>query len=111
MANQYNRFTDPLADSGSGSNSILNGAQTSIDFGATPVYDATFTVTDSLVTASTQIVLQQDGSAATGKDADENQMDQLLLIPTASDGSFTIYAKAYDGSYLAGAFNINYRRA
>ena len=86
-------------------------SQTEIDFGATPVSDATFTITDAAISAAMKMMCSQSYDTPTGKDQDENEMDQLLLIPSAGTGQFTLYAKAVDGSYLADKFKVNYTYA
>ena len=47
--------------------------------------------------------------APTDKDLDEIEMDALFIIcGQAEAGSFKIFIKAIDGSYLADKFKINY---
>lgn len=82
--------------------------QTEIDFGATPVADGTFTITDANVTASSKILCSLSYDAPTSKDQDEIEMDDLVLNAAAGSGQFTLYARAIDGSYLADKFKINY---
>ena len=79
-----------------------------IDFGTTPVENATFTVTDASIGAGSYIVVQQSGEAATSKDADENEMDTLEFKVITSAGSMDVFVTATDGSYLADKFKINY---
>jgi len=91
---------------GSGSFTVT---ETEIDFGTTPVSEASFVITDALVTSSAMKILTSVSYAApTGKDQDELEMDDLQLRAVAGTGNFTLYVKSADGSYLADKFKINY---
>lgn len=83
--------------------------ETEIDFGATPVSEASFVIVDAGVTSSAMKILTSVSYAApTGKDQDELEMDDLQLRAVAGTGDFTLYVRAADGSYLADKFRINY---
>lgn len=82
--------------------------QTEIDFGSTPVESSTFTVTDSAVSATSQIIAQVAYEAPTGKDLDEIEMDSLSIRCAPGSGQFTMFITSTDGSYLSGTFKINY---
>jgi len=82
--------------------------QTEVDFGATPVSNATFTVTDSNVSATSQLIAQVAWEAPTGKEVDEIEMDDLQIRCKPAAGSFDMYIETADGSYLADKFKINY---
>lgn len=79
-----------------------------VDFGTTPVANATFTVTDGMVNAGSHIVAQVAWEAPNNKDIDEIEMDDVQLRCQPGAGTFTIFAQAADGSYLADRFKINY---
>lgn len=83
-------------------------AQTEIDFGATPLAESTFTIIDANVSPSSLITAQLAYEAPTGKDLDELEMDQLYMIAGPDSGQFSLFVRTLDGSYLAGAFKINY---
>jgi len=68
-----------------------------IDFGTTPVYDATFTVTDATVTALTEVAVVQSGATATGRAAGDALFDAITYAAVPAAGSFTLYALAYPG--------------
>jgi hypothetical protein len=68
-----------------------------IDFGTLPRSDGVFNVTDAAVTPSTQILAYQSGAAATGKDADDNELDAISVRAVAKSGAFTVYADALTG--------------
>jgi hypothetical protein len=87
--------------------SSTNIKQTEIDFGTTPVAEASFTVTDADVSATNQLIGSVAYEAPTGKDLDELDMDGLDLKFAPGIGEFTIYARGMDG-YVADKFKINY---
>lgn len=82
-------------------------SQTEIDFGATPVAEASFVITDAAVSAGSKLVGNVAYVAPTGKDLDELDMDGLDLKFSPGAGSFTLYARGQDG-YVADKFKINY---
>ncbi len=81
--------------------------QTEIDFGTTPVAEASFTISDGDVTVYSRLSGAISYEAATGKDQDENDMDAIDLLFAPGDKSFTLYAKGRDG-YVADKFKVNY---
>lgn len=91
---------------------VVSGAtgatETEIDFGATPVSEALFTITDGTITAAKKIMCTVSYAAPTGKDQDELEMDDLQLRAVAGTGNFALYVRAADGSYLADKFKIYY---
>jgi len=83
--------------------------QTEVDFGATPVADGTFTITNGAVSASSKILASVAYDAPTGKDLDEIEMDNLnIRVGKCSSGQFQIFISTADGSYLHDKFKINY---
>jgi hypothetical protein len=81
--------------------------QTEIDFGTTPVYEASFTITDSEITTSSIIVAQIAYVAPTDKDIDELEFDFFDFRCTAGTGNFTLYARSLEG-LVADKFKIFY---
>ena len=81
--------------------------QVEIDFGALPVSEASFVITDASVTPSSHIVGEVAYQAPTGKDLDEVEMDSLDLKFGPGTGQFLLYAIGLDG-YIADKFKINY---
>lgn len=88
---------------------IVQIFQTEVDFGTTPLSEQTFTITDANVTTSSHLIAELAYEAPTGKDLDELQMDELVVICAPASGSFDMYIRSGDGSYLADKFKINYR--
>src|ERR1700741_1143891 len=84
------------------------GKQTEIDFGALPVSEASFTITDADVTATSKITGNIAYEAPTGKDLDEVEMDALDLKFAPGNGQFTLYVKGLEG-YVADKFKVNYQ--
>lgn len=86
----------------------VNIKQTEVDFGAVPVPDATFTVIDVDVAPTSHLIAQVAWEAPTGKDIDEIEMDDLQIRCKPASGSFDMFIRAADGSYLADKFLVNY---
>lgn len=68
-----------------------------IDFGTTPAWDETFTITDSLVSSGSKIVVVPSGKVATGRVGNDLEWDNLLLGALPGTGSFTLTALAFPG--------------
>lgn len=83
-------------------------SQVEIDFGTTPVSEASFTIADASVTATSKILGMVAYVAPTGKDLDELDMDGLDLKFGPGVGQFTIYARGMDG-YVADKFKVSYQ--
>lgn len=82
-----------------------------IDFGSTPVYDATFTITDAAITSSAvKMVLAPCGKAATGRTADDWQWDGGTFVANPGTGSATCYATFHPGP-IAGRRKLQYQVA
>jgi len=87
--------------------SSTNIKQTEIDFGSTPVSEASFIITDADVGAGSQLIGNIAYEAPTGKDLDEVEMDAIDLKFGPGSGQFTLWARGLDG-YLADKFKVNY---
>lgn len=81
--------------------------QIEIDFGPTPVAEASFLIDDVNVLLTSFLIGNVAYEAPTGKDLDELEMDSLDLKFAPGVGQFTLYAKGLDG-YVADKFKINY---
>lgn len=81
--------------------------QTEIDFGTTPVDEATFTITDTEVTTASDIIAQVAYVAPTGKELDELEFDTLDFRAVAGTGQFTLHVSSKEG-YVADKFKVNY---
>jgi len=85
----------------------VNVKQTEVDFGSTPISETEFIVTDSEVTALSQLIGTVAYEAPTGKDLDELEMDAIDLKFAPGTGQFTLRMKGEEG-YLEGKFKVNY---
>jgi hypothetical protein len=81
--------------------------QVEIDFGALPVSEKSFTLSDVSVSPTSHIVGTVAYEAPTGKDLDELDMDSLDLKFGPGSGQFTLYVIGRDG-YIADKFKVNY---
>lgn len=93
--------------SGGGAASIT---ETEIDVGTTPVAEASISVTDAAVTASSKIIGGIAYKAPTGKDMDELEMDDLELKFEPGTGTFNVKIKGREG-YISDKFIIWYQVA
>lgn len=93
-----------LNTAGGGGTSIT---ETEIDFGSWPTFSKTFTIIDATVTTSSKINPIQSGKAATGKSADENELDLITFRAAPQTGSFLLFADAETGP-VVGTFKVNY---
>jgi hypothetical protein len=87
---------------------VASISQTEIDFGTTPVAEASFLITDAAVTPSSRLLGVVAYVAPTGKDLDELDMDGIDLKFAPGSGQFTLYARGLDG-YVADKFIIYYQ--
>lgn len=78
-----------------------------IDFGATPVKSKKFAIVDAGVVATSKVFPQISGKAATGRAADENEMDAILVSAQPTAGGFYLFANCITGR-VSGKFKLNY---
>ena len=105
-------FADPVAALGIATKQYVDVrasgiAEVEIDFGAAALREKRFTITNAAVTAATKIVATQSGKAATGRSADENEMDYLHLRAVPGAGTFTLHAACLTGR-VSGKFKVSY---
>lgn len=89
---------------GSGGSSIT---QIEVNFGTIPTRSKTFVITDATVSPSTPLIVTQSGAAATGRQADENEMDPITFSATPGSGQFILIASALNGP-VVGNYRVNY---
>lgn len=68
-----------------------------VDFGSTPVYSKTFTVTDATATGTSKIVVSPSGTVATGRVGDDWEWDAIIFAALPATGTFTLTALAEPG--------------
>jgi len=78
-----------------------------VDVGTLPVYETSVSVTDATVSGTSKVLIVQSGAAATGRQADENEMDGLDVSATPAAGSFTARICAKPGP-ITGKFKLLY---
>ncbi len=106
-------FADPTAALGIATKQYVDSragtpiSEVEIDFGASAVREKRFTISNAAVTAATKIVATQSGKAATGRSADENEMDYLHLRAVPGAASFTLHAACLTGR-VSGKFKVSY---
>lgn len=80
--------------------------QVEVDVGNTPQDSPKFTITDAAVTATSAINAYSAGVAATGRQADENEMDPFYCVAIPGNGSFTLVLGSQ--TPIAGKYRVNY---
>jgi Protein of unknown function (DUF2793) len=108
-------FADPAAPLGIATKQYVDAhssgaaaiGEVEIDFGATALRTRKFSITDAAVTPASKIVAIQSGKAATGRSADENEMDFLHLRAVPGTGTFTLHAACLTGR-VSGKFKVSY---
>lgn len=103
-----NAAADAVTIAATAAAGALVAGQIEVDFGTTPVADATFTVSVSSVISTSIIVAAMSSDAPTGKDADEVEMDYLDIRCKAGTGLFTMFVSAANDALVADKFKINY---
>jgi len=86
---------------------IVNCRQIEVDFGNAALAAKVFTVADPDVIPAHRIFCAQAGDAATGKAADENELDAFHCSAWAGTGQITINVTALHG-YLVGKYKVSY---
>lgn len=66
------------------------------------------TVANAAVTVNSKIISGQSGIAATGKQADENEMETFGVVAIPLAGSIKFALNAYAGSRLQGNVKVHY---
>jgi len=75
----------------------LSPVDVEVDFGAKPVYDAAFTITDAAITAASIISAQPSGKVATGRVAGDGAWDAIAVSVLPATGSAVLYCTANPG--------------
>lgn len=91
-------FINPPAGDGGGGGGTAEIVEVVVDFGSTPVKQATFVVAVAGALTSQQVIVTQTMIAATGRSRDENEMDALVCRGYVSaSGQVTIHVSADPG--------------
>jgi hypothetical protein len=81
--------------------------ETEIDFGTTNRTQRTFTITDAGVSATSKIVISISGNTATGRNADEIEMEVFYYYATPGTGTFSLFVKSLEGP-VVGTYKLFY---
>jgi len=81
--------------------------QIEVDFGATPTRYFNGMISDADITTNSKLMIVQSGDAATGRAADEEEMDPLLPRAKVQNGSFILHVTALEGP-VVGSYRLNY---
>lgn len=92
---------------GSGANGGVTIAEVEVDFGSVPVWSKVLTVIDATITTASKIIAVQSGKAASGREADENEMDPILFSATPQSGQMLLIANPQAGP-VGGSYKVNY---
>ena len=90
------------------------GSQTTIatlvelDFGSPGTRTGNFIVADPNVLPQTNVFMSQSGIAATGRSADENELDAFVCRCVPMTGSFVAYVTPVDGGSVSGKYMFQY---
>jgi hypothetical protein len=110
-ATDYDYSWQADATGGGGGGSAVVGTAT-VDFGSTPVNEASFTITDAAVNASSYVMpfVMVDSTADNNADAHRHAAAAFKLTVLPGSGSFTLYAYAQE-DLCFGTFKIRYQVA
>ena len=86
----------------------VSGASVEADFGVVAKIQFTLAVANAAATATSRLLAQQSGAAATGRQADENEFDQYLVTAIPSVGSILFVFTALAGHMLQGKSKFIY---
>lgn len=90
IVEQVNALIADAASSGGGSGATWTEVE--IDFGSSPVYSASFTITDASIASTSEVQVLPCGKAATGRTADDWLWDGVTVAANPGTGSATCYA-------------------
>jgi len=100
-----NEIDVTIASTGGGGSANIK--QTEIDFGSTPVHEASFVVVDVDVTGGSQLLGQIAYEAPTGGELDDVEMDAFNLRFAPGSGQFTLFISSLEGM-VTGKYKVNY---
>lgn len=78
-----------------------------IDCGSAATKACSATVTDATVSGTSKLLITMSGNAATGRQADENEMDKLMCSAVPGSGSFVVHCIPLPGP-VSGKYKLWY---
>ena len=79
-----------------------------VDFGATPAWQANFTIVDAAVTAPSKVSVISSGVVASGRVGNDAEWDNFLFAALPAAGSFLLSAIAFPGP-VVGRRTVQYQ--
>ena len=92
----------------SGGGGTASIRQVEVDFGTVRRMQWSGTAADAALVGGERVMAQQSGQAATGRHADENELEFFSVNARATAGSLVLYVDALGGSSLQGKHKIDY---
>jgi hypothetical protein len=89
---------------------VAQWVEVEVDFGSTPQWSKTFTVTDANVTTATRVAVVPSGNVATGRVGNDAEWDSLICTALPASGSFTLTVAAFPGP-IVGRRKVQYQIA
>jgi hypothetical protein len=86
--------TGPQGPAGGGGGTVT---EVEVDFGTKPVKDATFTITDGTVSATSKVQISESGKAAASRASGDAQWDSIHCAALPGTGQFVVYCLAFPG--------------
>lgn len=103
----YNNSTQEFSCGTDQSAAGSSWTTTEIDFGVRSTWNKVATVVDGGVSGTSKIIVVQAGTAATGKQSDDNEMEQINCNGIPGTGQFTLNCTA-QRTVTHGAFKVHY---
>lgn len=98
----------PVGDTLIGAGGAPAFTEVTLNFGAAPVISKSFSFADALVTTASKIIMSASGAPASGRQADELEMDNFMCAATCIvNGTVTAYVSASSG-FVSGQYKFNY---
>lgn len=89
---------------------VAQWVEVEVDFGSTPQWSKTFTVTDANVTTATRVAVVPSGNVATGRVGNDAEFDSLICTALPAAGSFALTVAAFPGP-VVGRRKVQYQIA
>lgn len=89
---------------------VAQWVEVEVDFGSTPQWSKTFTVTDANVTTTARVAVVPSGNVATGRVGNDADWDSLICTALPATGSFALTVAAFPGP-VVGRRKVQYQIA
>ena len=102
--------TDKRMTLGELGKAVAQWVEVEVDFGSSPQWVKTFTVTDANVTTATRVAVVPSGNVATSRVGNDAEWDSLICTALPAAGSFTLTVAAFPGP-VVGRRKVQYQIA